>query len=627
MQSVAKERAIKGRMQVGKIVGRLLVSFMLANTWTLSYSEHASFVNASDLSIDIPTLQVGNDFYQVLLSYEAPAWIVSEAVPILPGEPAGIYANDEISLPCISYLGETYSVTLELSPSETNEIRFDLGVVTANPGCNSHQNSSPNILLIMADDMGIEAATECYPNLISDTMDKYSALSNFNDIDGNSASIPNITNKICAQGMIFDNVWAQPSCSPTRATIITGLYGYKNNVLYPLSDDVVDESFLLPHQIMLPEYLTDNGYAAAAFGKWHLGEEDSNATPVELGFDFYRGKISGKFEYDNYDYSVQGNDADNPFMLTQIDQPSATLTIDTVEGAVEINTTYAPVIKVVDTMDWIETKNVSDPDQPWFIWLSLNTPHTPLHSPDQVYLNQITRDDLAACSDNCDAAQYRSMVNAMDTILGSLLDFIFDDDPNTLVIFLGDNGSVRSVIDNLYLTTNGRGKGSVYESGLRVPMAVVGPDVVAGSISSEFIHTADLFATIIDLAGLSVPSWNYDRSDPSLNTIVDSDSVSFASIIRGQAATVKDPVNDYILSEISTSANPNLDAVAARNATYKLVCRLGGCDAPQFFNLIDDPLEEFPLNTGFSCLSPNGALQEAYCMLEDSILNRSHYQN
>ena len=630
MLSVAYAKTIDRELPINRMLCRLFSLIVLLGGSAHCYGEHASVVDANDLSIDIPALQVGSEYYQVALSYVAPNWIVSDANLIPLTDPSGIFENGELALSCVIYNDVEYAVTMNLVEAESDIIMFTLGAADANPGCSTNfggaLSSSPNILLIVADDMGIEAATECYPDLINDVMTIYNDAANVNDIDGTSASMPNIASRICAQGMIFDNVWAQPSCSPTRATMITGLYGYKNNVLYPLSDDVIDESFLVTHQIMLPDYMTSNGYAAAAFGKWHLGEEDSKATPVEVGFDYFRGRISGQVGYYSYAYSVQGDITDNPTQLTQLDQPEATLTINSVEGAVEVTTSYGPVVKVRDTMDWITNQNVTDPDQPWFVWLALNTPHTPLHTPDQVYLNQIARDDLAACSTNCEAVQYRTMINAMDTIMGSLLDFIQNDNSNTFIIFIGDNGTVRDYIDNLYLTTGGRGKGSVYESGVRVPMAVIGPNVEAGSISSEFVHTVDLFATIIDLAGLEVPTTSFDKDDSTLSTIVASDSVSIAPIIRGEATMVKDPVNDYILSEITTSANPNLDAVAARNATYKLVCRHGDCNSPEFFNLVTDPLEEYPLDTNISCLASGSAQQQAYCMLQDAILGASHYR-
>ena len=105
----------------------------------------------------------------------------------------------------------------------------------------------------------------------------------------------------------------------------------------------------------------------------------------------------------------------------------------------------------------------------------------------------------------------RAMTNAMDTVTGKLLDFVNETDPNTYVIFISDNGTPMygrpnlDFIDNMYITKKGRGKGTAYESGALVPMAIKGPGIQASSRSDAFVHAADLFSTALALAGLDVP--------------------------------------------------------------------------------------------------------------------------
>lgn len=604
-----------------KKIACYLFCLLLLSVSILSYAKNETVVG-NDLSIDIPVVRVGTDYYHAQLTYVEPNWIVTSADPVAASDPAGIFDDNSLSVSCAVYLGSEYVVTMGLISDGSESLIFNLQTIDKNPGCSVEGISTPpNILLVIADDIGIEALTECYPNLISETMAKYSGDANVNSIAGKTASIPNTASRICSQGITFDNFWAQPTCSPTRATIMTGLYGYKNNLLEPVR---MQSGSLASHQLTFPAYLKDNGYATAAFGKWHMGNETSGSTPIEVGFDYYRGNIEGTLggSYDTYDSLVQGDIIDNPTQITYLDQPSRTITVNNPEGKVEVTTTYAPVVKIADAMDWIIDQEASNPDKPWFTWLAFNTPHTPIHTPNQVYLNQTTRDDLATCP-SCEPTQFRAMINAMDTIMEPLLNLVGELAPNTIIIFIGDNGTVNGFIENLYLTTNGRGKATVYESGLRVPMAVMGPNVAAGGNSSEFVHTTDLFATIIDLAGLEVPTENFDKDDPTRSTVVPTDSVSIAPIIRGEVSTVKDQVNDYILSEIFIATKTN--ATAARNGTYKLVCQLGNCNSPEFFNLVNDPLEENPLDTSINCTTPSDTQQEAYCMLKDIILNKSHF--
>jgi arylsulfatase A-like enzyme len=132
----------------------------------------------------------------------------------------------------------------------------------------------------------------------------------------------------------------------------------------------------------------------------------------------------------------------------------------------------------------------------------------------------------------------------------------------------------------------------VYESGARVAFAVSGPGITAGSQSGEFVHAADLFATVLELAGVAVPATNYDQSGAA----VASDSTSLAPILLGSAPTVRDPNEGYILTETSFGGY----RAAARNATYKVVCT-GSTSSCEFYDLVADPLEEYPVTAPGDC--------------------------
>ena len=130
--------------------------------------------------------------------------------------------------------------------------------------------SPPNILLIISDDIGKDA-TNGFP-------------------EGNvKPNTPNL-NTLKDAGLTFNNFWAYPTCSPTRAAIITGKYGYRTGVKW--ANDAMNNS-----ETILQEYIdqhADNDYATAIIGKWHLsGMTMMPVNPENFGMDYYAGLIGG----------------------------------------------------------------------------------------------------------------------------------------------------------------------------------------------------------------------------------------------------------------------------------------------------------------------------------------------
>jgi arylsulfatase A-like enzyme len=191
-------------------------------------------------------------------------------------------------------------------------------------------------------------------------------------------------------------------------------------------------------------------------------------------------------------------------------------------------------------------------------------------------------------------------------------------------------GEKREFIDNMYITRRGRSKGTAYESGVRVSMAVRGPGIKAGSQSDEWVNGVDLFSTILELAGLDVPETVPNRTGDGTVAL---DSVSFTPILFKGATGLRDPNEGYMLAEtinpVST-VKPNLKQVGARNATYKLICDENPkTESCVFYNLVDDPLEEYPLDKPDSCANyENGTWTPAdpewhFCRLQEVIVKES----
>jgi arylsulfatase A-like enzyme len=464
----------------------------------------------------------------------------------------------------------------------------------------------PNILLIIADDVGLDLTTNAYPGLISDLTAMYGPSPgrnnpNYTKINGRPASLPVLTDRLAAQGMVFANAWAQPFCSPTRATVMTGLFADKTKVV------AFDEPMMSTHTTFV-QLLKNANYSTAVFGKWHLAGPKGNYTgvlPKQVGFDLFKGHLDSAISptYWSYNYLIQDEATSSTAYRTE-SAPTRSLP--------GINpTTFEPVVRAADTVEWINARQAQNPDKPWFVYLAYNESHvlvppdTPYyHVPNADTLDAASLAEVTACGGQPGGSSVgscgplplmRAMTNSMDTMIGKVLDAVETIGSDTYVIYIGDNGSWSNNIDNMYITTTNRGKTTPYESGARVPMVIRGPGIATGTRSTEFVHAADLFATILTMAGLTPPATNFNNT----GGVVPSDSVSLTPILLGSASTVRDPNEGYLLTEVSWSSNTK---VGARNGTYKVICSTNTSNANcTFYNLITDPLEEYPLTKPGSC--------------------------
>jgi arylsulfatase A-like enzyme len=243
--------------------------------------------------------------------------------------------------------------------------------------------------------------------------------------------------------------------------------------------------------------------------------------------------------------------------------------------------------------------------------------------------------DAGNCSDE---ALMRAMTNSMDILMGKLIDAVTELDPNTYVIYISDNGTpmydLRGglyYIDNMYITRKGRGKGTAYESGALVPMVIKGPGIKANSKSNEIAHAADIFSTTLALAGIEAPK-EVNNSDG--NAKVSLDSVSLTPILFDEKESVRDPDKGYVLTESVNLMTNGTQHVGARNGKYKIVCA-GGIEGDNctFYNMVDDPLEEYPLDKPADCskytdnsLTPDNP-EWHYCRLMEVIKEDSYVKD
>lgn len=423
----------------------------------------------------------------------------------------------------------------------------------------SAANCAPNFLVIVGDDMGVE------------TLASYG-------LNDNTAVTPTLDN-LGETGIHFDNMWSQPVCSPTRATVMTGRYGFRTGVGFAIEtppdvEKIVPQKPAGAHfeppsnrlgraprpsvhglgldEFTLPMALKSDpslGYETAAIGKWHLSDAGNGYEkhPLHAGFDHFAGSAIGGLEsYFAFSKQVDGEET---------------------EGS----TVYSTTDKVDSAIDWLQGR---DDNNPWFVWLSFNNPHSPYHLPPLELLHSDAKNlDPEAVAEN-PHAYFKAQLEALDTEVGRLLGSLTTEQrDNTYVIFMGDNGTSRGALQLPFHSE--RGKDTVYQGGLNVPFMVSGPGIEAGRTSDALLNTVDLYATFLELAGIDVENAVPDDRE--------FDSISFAPLLLDPQAT---PAREFAFADIfSPWRDPSR---AIRNATHKLVDIEG---TEELYNLVEDPYE------------------------------------
>ena len=404
-----------------------------------------------------------------------------------------------------------FLVTIFLCGCENNQTNNNTSVV--------NNSSHPNILLIIADDLGVDA------------------MAGFNEIGAIKPNMPNIQS-LASNGITFDNFWSYPVCSPTRSSILTGRYGFRTGVLN------AEESSTLPTtETILQSYLSDNLnkiYSHSIIGKWHLSNNEPNR-PTQMGVDYYAGLLGGGVkDYNSWSFTENGET--NPF-----------------DGYI--------TSKITDlTIDWIKQQ-----EQPWFAWVAYTAPHTPFHFPETRLHSQGNLPFDQASIDANPLPYFLAMVESMDYEVGRLLDSLpFGELENTIILFMGDNGTHPQVLQAPYIRR--QGKGSLFQGGIHTPLIVSGKGVSRiNDRDSSLISSTDLFSTIAEIAGLNLPRYE--------------DSYSFKPLLTKD--TTHSKTINY--SESLNLNNSNNSGYAIRDTQYKLIQLNNGTQ--MLYNLKTDPYE------------------------------------
>ena len=322
------------------------------------------------------------------------------------------------------------------------------------------QNRKPNILLILADDLGL-----------GDLSCQYSS----------DMRTPNI-DRLFVEGIRLDGFYANCNVSsPSRAGLLTGRYPILVGV-----PGVIRESYnnshgwLSPDAVLLPQMLSQAGYNTAHVGKWHLGLKSPNL-PNERGFQYFAGFLGDMMD----DYRTHMRKGNNYMRFD--DQP-------TEDGkgvhATDLFTKWA--------MDYIDKQK--DASSPFFLYLAYNAPHVPLQPPKE-YENRVLAREKGISPVR---AKLVAMVEQMDYNVGRIVDKLKENGQldNTLIIFASDNGGYGPSESNNGPT---RGvKGDMYEGGIRVPCVFYWKNVFTPTRLNDVVMMSDIFPTLCELAGVPV---------------------------------------------------------------------------------------------------------------------------
>lgn len=399
--------------------------------------------------------------------------------------------------------------------------------------------ATKNILVVIADDFGA---------------DSHSLYNNHP-----AASLPPTptVDALAARGVRFANACAYPVCSPSRSAMLTGRYGFRTGVTTVLG--APGEQGIYTNEFTLPELLTAT-YRTASIGKWHLGSGATGPNAVG-GWAHFSGMLQGAL----------GTAATNYWVWTK-----------TTNGVSRQNYSgYATTDNVNDALAWLTQQGTNR----WFLWLAFNAPHMPFHlPPTNLCPHYAGLSGTATDLQQNPRPYFEAAVEAMDTELGRLLRSINTDE--TAILFVGDNGTVQRVIQPPY-DIAGRAKDSLYEGGVRVPFIIAGPDIVnPGRTDSNVVHVVDIFATVLELAGVQTAS--------ALPQELPNDSRSLVPILRNQPFAPAEPA--VLMEDTGSGPAGSLTGRAARLGPYKLI--LWDTGAEEFFDLAADPIESTNLLNG-----------------------------
>ncbi len=392
--------------------------------------------------------------------------------------------------------------------------------------------SKPNILVILADDLGIGDMSAYRP--------------------GADVQTPHL-DRLAAEGMRFTRMRANATvCSPTRAALMSGRYADRVGVPGLIRTEPTNTwGYFDPKVPTLANYLHEAGYHTAIVGKWNLGLT-APGTPNDRGFDLFHGFLDDMME----SYTTHLRQGHN-YMRRNRE------VITPVGHATDIFTTWAS--------DYLRERAAAK--APFFLYLAYNAPHFPMQPPAE-WLERVKQrvpgiDEKRALS--------VGLIEHFDDAVGRVLATLKETglDKNTLVFVTSDNGGSLPHAQNNDPWRDG--KQSHYDGGLRIPFAVRWPEKVAAGTTSDYAGlTFDIFATALEVAGVGRPA------------VID--AVSLLPVLRG-APPSAEPRELYFVRREGGPAYGGKSYEAIIRGDWKLM-QNNPYEPLELYNLKDDPQEK-----------------------------------
>jgi len=374
----------------------------------------------------------------------------------------------------------------------------------------------PNIVVILADDMG------------------YADIGAFG---GKNVVTPNL-DRLAREGRRFTNFHvAQPICTASRASLLTGCYANRIGLTGALMPDA--RHGLAAEETTLAEMLRQRGYATGMAGKWHLGHHPE-FLPVRHGFDEYFG-----LPYSN-DMWPRKTDAPQSFPpLPLIEGDRGVRTIATDADQEELTALYTD-----RAVNFITRHK----ERPFFFYLAHSMPHVPIYA-------------SAKFKGKTGLGLYADVIAELDWSVGEVLAALERNGiaERTLVLFTSDNGPWLAYGNHAGSAAPLReGKTTVWDGGVRVPCIVRGPGIPGGTTSDAMFMSIDLLPTFVRLVGATLPTHPIDGLD-------------VWPLLSG-APKAKNPHEGYAYY----FAGSQLQSVVSADGRWKLVL-------PHTFNALDNP--------------------------------------
>jgi arylsulfatase A len=373
----------------------------------------------------------------------------------------------------------------------------------------------PNIVLILADDLGYETL----------------------GCNGCVSYKTPVLDKLAAEGTRFHRCYVQPLCTPTRVQLMTGQYNYRNYTHF---------GHIEPGQTTFAQLMKKAGYATCIAGKWQLGRDVD--LPKKLGFDEHClwQHLRRPPRYANPGLEVNGKEVDYK------------------------NGEYGPDIVSDYALDFITRKK----DQPFLLYYPMMLTHGPyLPTPDSKDWDPKAMGEKA----NKSPEHFKDMVEYMDKLTGKLVARLEELKlrDNTLILFVGDNGTGAGTVTQ---TKNGPyigGKGKTTDAGMHVPLIANWPGhVKTGAVCVELVDSTDFLPTLLEVGGASAPK------ELTL------DGQSFWPQCRGEKGSPREWIYCWYAQQGGAKATGEF----AMDKRFKLY-RGGGV-----YDVARDPLEKSPID-------------------------------